>query len=239
MLKTGSKIITIIMLMFTTLCCLAQNEWNNTSTTNDISRDTISKDGYTLVFINKDGSFDKSVEQNMINTFFTVYPEEVKTYYPNSLKKVIMIIDPAYEGVAATNNGIVRVNPKWMHKHPQDIDVVTHEVMHIVQAYPHGAGPGWITEGIADYVRNEFGVNNGPGGWTLPEYSNKQSYRDAYRVTARFFTWVEKNYKKNLVKNLDAAMRNKEYTSDFWEKETGKTIDELWKAYAADPSIQT
>src|SRR5674476_1647633 len=125
-----------IVLTFITIAGIAQSDWNNTSSASDVSRDTLSKNGYTLVFINKDSSFDKVVQQNMINTFFSVYPEEVKTFNHHSLKNITIIIDPGYKGVAATDNGIVRVNPEWMHKHPQDIDVITHEVMHIVQAYP-------------------------------------------------------------------------------------------------------
>ena len=226
-----------IVLTFITIAGIAQSDWNNTSSASDVSRDTLSKKGYKLVFINKDSSFDKVVQQNMINTFFTVYPEEVKTFNHHSLKNITIIIDPGYKGVAATDNGIVRVNPEWMHKHPQDIDVITHEVMHIVQVYPPEAGPGWITEGIADYVRYKFGVNNAKGGWKLPEYNSRQSYTNAYRVTARFFVWVEKNYRKNFVEKLDAAMRNKEYTDSFWKKETDKTVDELWNAYAANPVI--
>ena len=237
MKKRTLKIVTTIMLMLITAACAAQNNWNKTSSANDISRDTISKEGFTLVFINKDNSFDKTVQQNLVNTFFTVYPEEVKEYNPKSMKKVYIIIDPDYKGVAATNNGIVRINPEWFHKHPQDIDVVTHEVMHIVQAYPHDAGPGWITEGIADYVRYKLGVNNGPGGWKLTEYNPKQSYNNAYRITARFFVWLEKHYDKKLVKKLNTAMRNKKYTADFWKDETGKTIDKLWQDYSANPTI--
>ncbi|MEO9022522.1 MAG: basic secretory protein-like protein, partial [Ginsengibacter sp.] len=82
------------------------------------------------------------------------------------------------------------------------------------------------------------GVNNDKGGWKLPEYNSKQSYRDAYRVTARFFVWLEKKYDKKLVRKLNTAMREKKYTPEFWEKETGKSIDELWQAYASEPSIE-
>ncbi|MEO8112468.1 MAG: GH92 family glycosyl hydrolase, partial [Ginsengibacter sp.] len=114
----------------------SHGDWNNAFSAKDISRDTISKGGYTLVFINKDAAFSNDVKQHMINTFFSVYPKEVKAYNRNSLKKVIIIIDPEYDGVAATSGSIVRVNPEWMHKHPEDLDVVTHEVMHIVQSYP-------------------------------------------------------------------------------------------------------
>ncbi len=231
------NIIATVGLLITTYVCTAQSNWDNVFSKDDVSRDTISKKDYTLVFINKDIAFDKKVEQNMINAFFTVYPKEVKAYNRRSLKKVTIIIDPGYEDVAATAGGIVRVNPKWMHKHPGDIDVITHEVMHIVQAYPDGAGPGWITEGIADYVRYKFGVDNEAGGWRLFDYSVHQSYKDAYRVTARFFVWIEKNYRRNFVKKLDAAMRAKKYTDAFWEKETGKTVDQLWNVYSVNPVI--
>jgi hypothetical protein len=238
MQKTRFKCITTIILMFITAACVAQNDWNKTSSTNDISRDTISKESYTLVFINKDSSFDKTVQQNLINTFFTVYPEEVKEYNPNSMKKVYMIIDPDYKGVAATNNGIVRINPEWFHKHPQDIDVVTHEVMHIVQAYNWNAVPGWITEGIADFVRNEYGVNNNVANWTLPDYNPRQNYTNAYRVTARFFIWLQQHYDKKLVRELNIAARDKTYTSAFWKNKTGKSVDELWHIYAENPTIK-
>lgn len=238
MMQKIMSIVATAVLLLIAYTSIAQNGWNNVNSKDDVSKDTISKKGYTLIFINKDSAFDKSVQQNMINTFFTVYPKEVKEYNRNSLKKVIIIIDPDYKDVAATADGIVRVNPEWMHKHPGDIDVVTHEVMHIVQSYPDNAGPGWITEGIADYVRNEFGVDNAGGGWKLTGYNIHQSYRDAYRVTARFFIWIEKNYKKNLVKKLDKAMRNNEYNEGFWEKETGQTVDQLWKAYAANPVLR-
>ncbi len=212
------RTIVTTLLIFITSLVVAQKDWNTIYSKNDISRDSLTKKGYTLVFINKDKSFDKQVQQNLINTFFTVYPKEVRLYNHRSLKKVVIIIDPDYKGVAATNDGIVRVNPEWMHKHPKDIDVITHEVMHIVQAYPENAGPGWITEGIADYVRYKMGVNNASSGWRLPDYNSKQNYTDAYRVTARFFVWIEKNYKRNLVKKLNTAMRDKLYNSWLLEK---------------------
>ncbi|HXS54996.1 MAG TPA: basic secretory protein-like protein [Hanamia sp.] len=237
MLNKLTRIVSVVALSLVTCTGFAQKDWKNLRSKEDISEDSISKNGFTLIFINKDASFDKEVQQRMIDAFFTVYPKEVKTYNKKSTKKVYVIIDPEYDGVAATSDGIVRVNPEWMRKHPADIDVVTHEVMHIVQDYPGGAGPGWITEGIADYVRYKLGVDNEGGGWKLPEYSARQNYDNAYRVTARFFVWIEKNYNKNLVKDLDKAMRSKTYTNDFWKKKTGKTVDELWAAYAANPAL--
>ncbi len=215
----------------------AQSDWNTMNSTNILSSDTIAKGKYTLVFINKDTALDAAVKKRLVDAFFTVYPQEAKQYNSLTAKKVIFIIDPAYDGVAATAGDIVRFNPLWFHKHPQDIDVVTHEVMHIVQAYPNEAGPGWITEGIADYVRYKFGVDNAGAGWKLPEYNAKQNYDNGYRITARFFVWIEKHYNKDFVQKLNAAMRSKKYTDNFCKSLTGKTFEQLWSEYSKNPSI--
>lgn len=229
--------IALLLLIGNALPSVAQKHWDNIYSQQDISRDTTEKDGVTLIFINKDSAFDQQVLSKMKETFFDVYPKEIKTYNKDASRKVVMIIDPKYDGVAATAGNIVRVNPDWMHKHPEDLDVVTHEVMHIVQSYPSGAGPGWITEGIADYVRNEFGVNNKAANWSLTPFNASQNYTNAYRITARFFVWITKNYQKDFVKKLNSAMHLKKYSENFWKNESGKTIDELWTLYSQNPAI--
>lgn len=213
------------------------HRWDDIERSGAVNIDSSTIGGYTLVFINKDTAFNKETERRMIDVFFTVYPKEAKEYNPATKKKVFMIIDPQYKGVAATSGSIVRINPEWMHKHPEDLDVVTHEVMHIVQSYHGNTGPGWITEGIADYVRNEFGVNNVAAGWSLTPFNASQSYTNAYRITARFFLWIVKKYDRNFVRELDMAMRNHSYSDTFWKDKTGKTVDGLWAEYAADPGI--
>ena len=193
--------------------------------------------GYKLTFINYDATFDTLEQARMVKTFFTVYPELAKAYNPKTLKAVTIEIDTAYKGVAATDNGIVHVNPEWMHKHPEDIDVVTHEVMHIVQDYGDSNGPGWLTEGIADYARYKFGVNNAAAGWKLGDLKPTQNYDNAYRVTARFLLWMEEKVKPGIVKTLDKQMRDHTFTDNTWKTLTGKTVDELWKDYSANPAI--
>ena len=102
----------------------------------------IKKKGYTLTFSNFDATLDTAEHQRLINTFFTVYPELAKTYNHKTLKEVKMVIDTTYKGVAETADGKVTISSAWLHKRPQDIDVVTHEVMHIVQDYGESVGPG-------------------------------------------------------------------------------------------------
>ncbi|WP_254156904.1 basic secretory family protein [Chryseosolibacter indicus] len=200
-------------------------------------KEVITQQGYTLTVVNNDATFDNSVKTQLIDTFFEVYPLLTKTYNKHSIKEITFLIDTAYHGVAEAGGGVVRYSSAWFHKHPADIDVVTHEVMHIVQSYPGDAGPGWITEGIADYVRYKFGLSNEVGGWRLPEFTSGHHYSNSYRIAARFFVWLEKNEKKGIVKTIDEAMRNKTFTENIWKQETGKTLDELWKSYSDKPAI--
>lgn len=217
----------------------AQDNWQHTENDRKVAVDvdSITKNGYTLIWINKDKGFSAALKDRLVAAYFTNYPKLAKKYNNKTIREVSFVIDPDYKGVAATAGGIVRYSPEWFAKNPGDIDVVTHEVMHIVQAYPDGAGPWWITEGIADFVRFDDGIDNAGANWKLPDFTEKQKYTDSYRTTARFLYWINKNVKKDFVKKLDGAMRNKTYTDDFWKAQTGRTIDELWRAYSQNPKI--
>lgn len=195
------------------------------------------KKGYQLTFINQDATLDTALQQRMVNTFFKVYPELAKAYNKKTAKEVTFVIDTAYKGVAETGNGRVTISSAWMHKHPEDIDVITHEVMHIVQDYGESSGPGWLTEGIADYARYKFGVNNTAAKWALPAYKSTQNYDNAYRITARFLVWIEEKVKPGIVKDLNKELHLHTFTDNSWKAETGKTLDELWKSYTANPAI--
>lgn len=200
-------------------------------------RDSITRNGYTLIFINKDSAFSNTVSKNLKETFFEVYPKLVNRFNQEAASKVVFVIEPKYQGVAATSRGRVVFSPAWYKKNPHDIDVVTHEVMHIVQDYGRTNGPGWLTEGIADYVRYRYGVGNQAANWKLPEVAPEQSYTNSYRITARFLAWLEEKKKDTIVDQLDLAMRNHEYREDIWKELTGKTVDELWAEYVSNPEL--
>jgi hypothetical protein len=208
-----------------------QYDWNDRNNNPIYRSDSLTKKGFTLIFLVQDSAFNPVTQQKFIDAFFTVYPQEVKRFNKAALKKIVFIIDPSYDGVAAASNGIIRCNPGWMKAHPEDIDVITHEAMHIVQDYHSGNTPGWLTEGIADYVRHKYGVNNEKSGWKLPALKPDHHYTSSYRVTARFLVWVEDNYDKKIVDKMNAAAFKGTYEAGLWEKYTGKTIDQLWDAY--------
>lgn len=211
-------------------------QWHEYDESEIYSKDSTVKKGTTLVFLSNDPTFDSKEKARIVETFFKVYPKEAKIYNPNTRKRVTIYIDSTYKGVAAAANGLIRISPEWLRKNPEDIDVVTHEAMHIVQAYPRYE-PVWVTEGIADYVRATLGVNNKAANWSLPDYKSTQHYTNSYRITARFFVWLDKKVKKSLIVKLNNAMRDNTYTEDFWKKETGKTVDELWAAYGQNPAL--
>ena len=231
-----SVLTTLILFLGISITCLAQKP-AAVSSTDKVQ--TIKKGEYTLVFECKAPSFSPEISQKLIDTYFKVYPALVKQYNRKATRLVTFVIDPDYDGVAGTSNDRIVYSTKYMTKHPDDIDVVTHETMHIVQSYGDESNmPGWLTEGIADYARYAYGVSNEKAGWSLPKFSAKQNYDNSYRITARFLAWLEYSGHKGIVKKLDQAGRDKTYDNgEIWKKLTGKTIDELWLTYSQNPTL--
>lgn len=193
-----------------------------------------SKKSYTLHLILQDSTYDTAQQERLKNVFFTVYPKLVKEYNKKSPKTVTITIDTAYDGVAYAHDGKVVISQAWLKKMPEDIDVVTHEVMHIIQSYPSRSGPGWLVEGIADYARDKYGVNNAAANWSLPDVKENHHYTNSYRIAARFLKWVEEEQKKGFIKKLDKALRDKTYDDTIWAKNTRKSLDELWDMYKVE-----
>jgi len=205
-------------------------------------KDSITKNGFKLVFISNDPTFSPTVKAALIKTFFTVYPPIVERFNKESLRRVIFAVDTAYDNIAITmDGGLVVFNPKWFVHNPEDFDVVTHEVMHIAQEYGRNLGnnvPVWVTEGIADYVRYRYGIHNAEANWNLPDpLWTIHHYTNSYKITARFFVWLEERKDPQIIDKIDAAARNHKYHSNIWVELTGRTIDELWEDYNRSPSL--
>ena len=195
------------------------------------------KNTITLSYQNDDSTLDSSIENGFKKIVFHVYPQLIKDFNSKARKDLKIRIDTSYNGVAYAHDGQITVSSKWMHSHPKDLDLMTHEIMHIIQSYPGGSGPGWLTEGIADYVRFKYGLNNKEGGWSLTPFNKNQHYTNSYRITARFLEWIRQKYDKKIIIKLDKHLRNQTYSEDLWKTYTGK--DELWEIYSSNPSIST
>ena len=147
------------------------------------------------------------------------------------------------EGAAAASGTNVMVNALFIRSQlsrgPQNesVGAVVHEAVHIAQQYGgrnRGAVPGWLTEGIADYIRwwkyepasvrrviRRTGRNGKP-----------TSYTDAYATTAAFLEFCAKNYDHEIVVKLNAVGRSHTYSPELWTKYTGKSLDDLWAEFA-------
>jgi hypothetical protein len=138
-------------------------------------------------------------------------------------------------GVANAGGRQINCAGPWFMKNLEGeaVGAVVHEMVHIVQQYGRVPGrlnrnPGWLTEGLADYIR-----------WMLYEPAEKRrrinperaKYTDSYHVTGAFLDYVVRTHDKEFVKKLNAVMRQGKYTPDFWKEQTGKTVDELWADY--------
>lgn len=199
--------------------------------------ETFLVDGIELRLVDRAPDAPAEAKKALVDTFLKVYPTLLQTFNPEATKQVTILIDPEYKGVAEAGGGRIRVSSRWITERPKDFDLITHEAMHLVQAYPGWAGPSWVTEGIADYVRHVYGVDNAAGGWSLPDVRPNHRFTDSYRVTGRFFLWLEKHVKPGIVQAIDQAMRKKEYTEAIWQEQTGQTLEELWDRYVSNPEL--
>ena len=196
------------------------------------------RDGVTLHYRDAGNTLAAPVRARIIDTFFAAYLRERADFHPAAPVQVGIVIDPAYDGIAFVGEkdqaATITINPAWLATHPGDIDLVTHEAMHIVQGYPEYANervPGWLVEGIADYARDRYGTDNAGAGWALPtQVKPDQNFDTGYRVTGAFLKWAEAAH-PGLVKGLDGALRDGRYTPALWETLSGTALPALWAQY--------
>lgn len=142
-------------------------------------------------------------------------------------KEVTLYFDPKMKGVAHAAGGKITISAGFVRGHSDDWGMVVHELTHVVQAYPNG-GPGWLVEGIADYIRIVHFEPQAP----RPKLDRaKASYKDAYKTAAMFLEWIEQHHSPGLVVKMNAALRNGEYHDELWTRLAGMSVDVLWKQF--------
>jgi hypothetical protein len=133
----------------------------------------------------------------------------------------------------ATSGNRIEVSASWVQQHPDDFGMVIHELTHVIQAYPNSRNkPGWLVEGIADYIRLWKYEPEVPRPHIDRE---KASYRDSYRTSAAFLAWIGWKYDKRLVRKLDKALREGMYSDAIFGEVTGKSLDALWEEFVSRP----
>jgi hypothetical protein len=154
----------------------------------------------------------------------------------------------AYRGVAATMGNRIECSPSWYRRNlkTEAIGSLVHELVHVVQQYGRARRsggsrpPGWLTEGIPDYIRWFLYEPESRGAEIKPANAARARHDASYRVSANFINWVVGKYDKELIKELNTALREGSYSADIWKNRTGKTLEELadeWKkSLEAEPT---
>ena len=137
-------------------------------------------------------------------------------------------------GVAHTAGRDVHCAADWFRRNLEGeaVGAVVHELVHVVQQYGRVRGrnrnPGWLVEGVADYIR-----------WFLYEPESQRPkvnpararYTDSYRTTAAFLHYLVETHDRDLIHKLNAAMRDGKYHDGLWKELTGKDVDSLWQEF--------
>jgi hypothetical protein len=177
----------------------------------------------------------------------------VKEWYPKLVKllpsegyeapKQLSIIFRAdMQGVAGTSGTRIRCAAPWFRKNlkGEAIGAIVHEMMHVVQNYgvarranPNATrAPGWLVEGMTDYVRWFKYEPETRGAEITKRNIARAKYDASYRITGNFLNWVTTKYNSDLIPQLNAAIRQGNYSEELWPKLAGHTVQELgaeWK----------
>lgn len=147
-------------------------------------------------------------------------------------------------GVANTGGTRIRCAAPWFKNNlkGEAVGAVFHEIVHVVQQYGRARrdnpnarrAPGWLTEGIPDYIRwYKFEPESHGADITKRNFSRAR-YDGSYRPTANFLNWVSEKYNKDLAMLLNAAIRQGKYEEALWTQLTSHTVQDLGAAWKAE-----
>jgi hypothetical protein len=154
---------------------------------------------------------------------------------------------PAY-----TKGDTIHVNSGYVarlhEKEPADYrGMLIHELTHVNQHYGDDGGAGWLTEGIADYVRHKYfekdieprlhlDSNGNLQGFELDRNKGvfaTEGYLAGYTVTAAFLFWLEVWKDKDIVAVLNRALREGRYSAGLFRERCGAPLGALWAEFVA------
>jgi hypothetical protein len=108
---------------------------------------------------------------------------------------------------------------------------LVHEMVHLVQNYKRGAPDFW-REGIADFMSFRLGYET-PAIRPACDFQYPH-YSDGYTCAGAFLCFLADS-KEGAVLTLHQALTEGTYSSDFFEKNLGSTLEMLWQRFKESP----
>ena len=174
----------------------------------------------------------KDWAENVAKVCTQAYPminEELKSHGFKPPRVVTLSLKKDYRGVAFASGNRITGSVEYFKEHANDVGAMVHETVHVVQHYRGEGNPGWLVEGVSDYIRF-FKFEPGKIGRIN---ANRAHYNGSYRVTAAFLAYVTDKYDKQLVRKLNEAMRTGRYKKEMFQELTGKGLEDLDKEWRA------
>lgn len=210
-----------------------------------------SADGYCQFTLDTSEATDLKdwAEQKLAPVLAEWYPKIVARLPSDGFtapKQVAINIRPV-NGVAFTSGTHITANSDWLRRelNGEAIGAIIHEAVHVVQQYggrrrsnaDFKPAPGWLGEGIPDYIRFFQFEPQSHGAdliWLQSRRNQKLNYDGMYRISANFLNYVIEKYDpaKSLLQKINAACRQGHYTDGLWQELTGKSLTDLneeWK----------
>jgi hypothetical protein len=160
---------------------------------------------------------------------------------PLPVNEIKLVFEPSiYEGIwpfrtvipAYADRNTIYINSDYASRlDPADFaGMLIHELTHIDQHYGDVGDAGWLTEGIADYVRHKYFAKDIEPRLPPGELA-AQSYREGYTVTGAFLFWLELRKDKDIAPILNRALREHRYTPKIFQDRCGAPLDALWREF--------
>jgi hypothetical protein len=131
----------------------------------------------------------------------------------------VISVAPVDQFTAVTNGREITVSDGY---HREDPGMIVHELVHVAQVYP--STPGWLVEGIADYVRYELGFSE---SWTHFGCRPGETYENGYSCAATMLRFAEQRAPGTI-----AALHARLRTGPFDGRIGDRDVATLWAACA-------
>ena len=201
--------------------------------------DTLDVDGkYTITFDTTDVPELRGFVDAKLKPVCTEWYPKIVALLPSEQftppDQFTIVFHSDMDGVAHASGTTVHCAGTWFLRNVngEAPGAIVHEMVHIVQQYrPRRGGnrnPGWMVEGVADYIRWFLYE---PGELRPQPNPERSNFDDSYLTSAAFLNYVVSKYDADLVKKFNAAMREGAYADDLWVEFTGKTAPQLWEEY--------